>query len=169
MSSFIKKNISIICMLFLLSGPIIDFVTGVMLHIFDISLTLGLILRILFLFFIFYVTTFIYNKKNNLLYYGIFGIYLLLFILGLALFKDNPNYFREIQNTFRRNKNESAEDEIFSLQDDIFEERMRESYNELANPSRKLMLGNQALNELFGGGLEETRVYTLLGLPGETA
>ena len=73
----------------------------------------------------------------------------------------------EIQNTFRRNKNESAEDEIFSLQDDIFEERMRESYNELANPSRKLMLGNQALNELFGGGLEETRVYTLLGLPGE--
>lgn len=73
----------------------------------------------------------------------------------------------EIQNTFRRNKNESAEDEIFSLQDDIFKERMRESYNELANPSRKLMLGNQALNELFGGGLEETRVYTLLGLPGE--
>lgn len=101
MSSFIKKNISIICMLFILSGPIIDFVTGVMLHVFDISLTLGLILRVLFLFFIFYVTTFIYNKKNNLLYYGIFVIYLLLFILGLTLFKDNPNYFREIQNTVR--------------------------------------------------------------------
>lgn len=101
MSSFIKKNINIICMLFLLSGPIIDFVTGVMLHVFDISLTLGLVLRILFLFFIFYVTTFVYKKKNNLLYYVIFIIYLLLFILGLALFKDNPNYFREIQNTFR--------------------------------------------------------------------
>ena len=101
MSSFIKKNISIICMLFLLSGPIIDFVTGVMLHIFDISLTLGLVLRILFLFFIFYVATFIYKKKNNLVYFGIFGIYLLLFILGLTLFKENPNYFREIQNTFR--------------------------------------------------------------------
>lgn len=101
MTTFIKKNISIICMLFLLSGPIIDFVTGVMLHIFDVSLTLGLILRLLFLFFIFYITTFIYNKKNNLLYYGIFIIYLLLFILGLAIFKDNPNYFKEIQNTFR--------------------------------------------------------------------
>ena len=72
-----------------------------------------------------------------------------------------------IQNTFRKNKNESAEDEIFSLQPEIYEERMRESYSELANPSRKLSLGNQALNELFGGGLEETRVYTLLGLPGE--
>ena len=101
MSSFIKKNISIICMLFLLSGPIIDFITGVMLHIFDISLTLGLVLRILFLFFIFYVATFIYKKKSNLVYFGIFGIYLLLFILGLTLFKENPNYFREIQNTFR--------------------------------------------------------------------
>ena len=101
MSSFVKKNISIICMLFLLSSPIIDFVTGVMLHIFDVSLTLGLVLRMLFLLFIFYVTTFIYNKKNNLLYYGIFVIYLLFFILGLALFKDNPNYFREIQNTVR--------------------------------------------------------------------
>ena len=101
MSSFIKKNISIICMLFLLSGPIIDFVTGVMLHIFDISLTLGLVLRILFLFFIFYVATFIYKKKSNLVFFGIFGIYLLLFILGLTLFKENPNYFREIQNTFR--------------------------------------------------------------------
>ena len=101
MSSFIKKNISIICMLFLLSGPIIDFITGVMLHIFDISLTLGLVLRILFLFFIFYVATFIYKKKSNLVYFGIFGIYLLLFILGLTLFKENPNYFREIQNAFR--------------------------------------------------------------------
>ena len=86
MSSFIKKNISIICMLFLLSGPIIDFITGVMLHIFDISLTLGLVLRILFLFFIFYVATFIYKKKSNLVFFGIFGIYLLLFILGLTLF-----------------------------------------------------------------------------------
>lgn len=73
----------------------------------------------------------------------------------------------DVQNSFRRCKNESAEDEMFSLQPEIFEDRMRETYNELANPSRKLSLGNQALNELFGGGLEETRVYTLLGLPGE--
>lgn len=101
MSSFIKKNIDIICMLFLLSGPIIDFITGVMLHIFNLNLTLGLVLRILFLFFIFYVATFIYKKKSNLVFFGIFGIYLLLFILGLTLFKENPNYFREIQNTFR--------------------------------------------------------------------
>ena len=72
------------------------------------------------------------------------------------------------QNNFRRVKNESAEDTLFSLQPEIFESVMRDSYNELINPSRKLMLGNQALNELFGGGLEETRIYTILGLPGGT-
>lgn len=71
------------------------------------------------------------------------------------------------QNNFRRVKNENAEDILFSLQPDIFESVMRDSYNELTNPSRKLVLGNQALNELFGGGLEETRIYTILGLPGE--
>ena len=101
MTTFIKKNISIICMIFLLYAPLIDFVTGVMLHIFEISLTFGLILRMLFLIFIFYITTFIYNKNNNVLYFGIFSVYLLLFILGLFLFKEDPNYFKEIQNTVR--------------------------------------------------------------------
>ena len=71
------------------------------------------------------------------------------------------------QNVFRKNKNEVEEDEMFSLEEGIFETRVRETYDEVANPSRKLMMGNQALNELFGGGLEEGRVYTLFGLPGE--
>ena len=71
------------------------------------------------------------------------------------------------QNVFRKNKNEVEEDEMFSLEEGTFENRIRETYNEITNPSRKLMMGNQALNELFGGGLEEGRVYTLFGLPGE--
>ncbi len=101
MTAFIKKNISIICIIFLLSGPIIDFVTGIMLHFFNYNLTLGVVLRMLFLFFIFYTTIFIYKKKKNLWYLGIFGCYFLFFILGLFLFKENPNYFQEIQNTLR--------------------------------------------------------------------
>lgn len=71
------------------------------------------------------------------------------------------------QNEFRRNKNEVEEDEMFSLEEGVFEHRIKETYDEVTSPSRKLMLGNQALNELFGGGLEEGRVYTLFGLPGE--
>ena len=70
------------------------------------------------------------------------------------------------QNEFRRNKNEVEEDEMFSLEEGIFEHRIKETYDEVTSPSRKLVLGNQALNELFGGGLEEGRVYTVFGLPG---
>ena len=56
------------------------------------------------------------------------------------------------QNVFRKNKNEVEEDEMFSLEEGIFETRIKETYDEIANPSRKLLMGNQALNELFGGG-----------------
>lgn len=84
-----------------------------------------------------------------------------------AVAKEFQEEVTNVQNKFRQVKNESAEDEIFSLQPGIFENVMRSTYDELSNPSRKLLLGNQALNELFGGGLEETRVYTILGLPGE--
>lgn len=70
------------------------------------------------------------------------------------------------QNAFRQNKNEADEDEMFSLEDGVFETRIKETYDEVTSPSRKLVLGNQALNELFGGGLEEGRVYTVFGLPG---
>lgn len=101
MSSFVKKNISIICMIFILLGPLLDFFTGIMLHIFDLNLTLGLVVKIFFLFFIFYITYFIYNKKSNLILLLVFIIYLLFFVIGLFLFKDNPNYLKEIQNTFR--------------------------------------------------------------------
>lgn len=101
MSSFIKKNISIICMLFLMSAPLIDFITGLSIHVFNINLTLGLIVRMIFLLFIFYISTYIYNKKNNLILFVVFIVYLLFFTLGLFLFKDNVNYFREIQNTVR--------------------------------------------------------------------
>ena len=83
-----------------------------------------------------------------------------------ALVERYKDQVTKSQNIFRKNKNEVEEDEMFSLEDDIFENRIRETYEEIANPSRKLMMGNQALNELFGGGLEEGRVYTVFGLPG---
>ena len=58
---------------------------------------------------------------------------------------------------------------MFSLEEGTFENSIRDTYNAVCNPSRKLLMGNQALNELFGGGLEEGRVYCLFGLPGEAA
>ena len=83
------------------------------------------------------------------------------------LVEDYKEQVARSQNAFRKNKNEAEEDEMFSLEEGTFENSIRDTYNAVCNPSRKLLMGNQALNELFGGGLEEGRVYCLFGLPGE--
>ena len=72
-----------------------------------------------------------------------------------------------IQVKFRRARAHNSEDMIFSLSGDTYIEAMRETYKQYASPSNKLIFGTQALNVLTGGGVEASRVYTLLGLPGE--
>ena len=72
-----------------------------------------------------------------------------------------------MQVKFRRAKAKNAEDLTFSLMGENYIQAMYETYNQLSSPSNKLIFGTQALNMLTGGGVEATRVYTLLGLPGE--
>ena len=71
------------------------------------------------------------------------------------------------QNDFRRSRNEAATEMIFSLKEGVFEDAVVDSYNQLANPRRKLRTGMQGLNELLGGGFESGRLYIIFGLPGE--
>lgn len=59
MSKTIKNNLSKIISIFILIQPILDLITGICLHEFNLNLTLGIIIRMLFLFFIVLVTTFI--------------------------------------------------------------------------------------------------------------
>ena len=56
MEQFIKKNINIILAIFILIQPIIDLLTGLCLHVFNINFTVGIIIRIMFLFFISIIT-----------------------------------------------------------------------------------------------------------------
>ena len=64
MNNFIKKNISYIIAIFILLGPIIDLLTGLCLHLFEIRFTIGIVLRVLFLLFICYIMIFVYDKKK---------------------------------------------------------------------------------------------------------
>jgi len=73
----------------------------------------------------------------------------------------------ELQNEFRRCRNEDHTEMAFSLQNDVFEDCIRNTYDVVANPKRKLTTGCQGLNLLLGGGFEAGRVYTFFGLPGE--
>lgn len=100
MEQFIKKNINIILAIFILIQPIIDLLTGLCLHVFNINFTVGIIIRIMFLFFIIIITLFTFKKKKILIPYFIIGIYFIFYIIGVLLFKDN-NLFQELQGLIK--------------------------------------------------------------------
>ncbi|MGL5750015.1 MAG: DnaB family ATPase [Paraclostridium sp.] len=72
----------------------------------------------------------------------------------------------EIQTKFRRARSESLTESVFTLKNGMFEEVMKDIYDQLTDPSSKLLTGMQGMNELLGGGFETGRVYLLLGLTG---
>ena len=100
MEQFIKKNINIILAIFILIQPIIDLLTGLCLHVFNINFTVGIIIRIMFLFFISIITLFTFKKKKILIPYFIIGIYFIFYIIGVLLFKNN-NLFQELQGLIK--------------------------------------------------------------------
>ena len=97
MTNFIKKNLNIIIAVFILLGPIIDLLTGLCLHLFEIKVTMGIILRVAFLLFICYITVFIYNKKKLLYPYLLIILYSILYIIGIIIYKDGVGLITEIQ------------------------------------------------------------------------
>lgn len=72
-----------------------------------------------------------------------------------------------LQNLFRKSKVDNLEDLQFSLVGDRYIEAMQETYRQLISPYNCLVFGTQALNLLTGGGVFASRVYVILGLPGE--
>lgn len=101
MYKLIEKHINLILSIFILLQPVLDLITGICVHIFDINITIGILVRILFLMFTVYITVFVYKKKRALLYYGIIFGYFILYVLGLFLFKDGCNIFSEIQGLIK--------------------------------------------------------------------
>lgn len=97
MIKVVKKHINKIISIFILIQPILDLITGICLHEFNLNLTLGIIVRMLFLCFIAFCTIFIYKKKIPLIYYLIFFIYSIFYIIILG----NNNLFGEIQGLLR--------------------------------------------------------------------
>ena len=97
MEDLIRKNIHYIVAIFLLMGPILDFVTGICLH-YSCFLTLGVIVRVFFLLFICYVVLFIFKKKRLLVPYFLVGFYFLFYMLGIFLYQNGYRFFYEVQN-----------------------------------------------------------------------
>lgn len=80
-NKFIKSNINTIITIFILMQPILDLFVSLAINVFHISLNIGIILRMLFLVFMFYVALVIYHKKKILIYIFLCMIYGIIFLL----------------------------------------------------------------------------------------
>ena len=96
MKTYVKKNINTILGVFLLLGPLLDLLTGLSLHLLKVNLTIGIIIRVLFLLGICYSVVFIFQKKKLLLPYLLIGIYCILYMIGMIAFK-GVGLFQELQ------------------------------------------------------------------------
>lgn len=101
MQEQIKKNFNNLLIIFILLQPILDLITGLCIHLWNLDVTLGIIIRVLFLAFIMYTTIFIYKKKKSFICYCLIGIYSIFYLLGILLFKDPTYLFQEVQGLVR--------------------------------------------------------------------
>ena len=101
MNNWIRKNFNLMLIIFILLQPILDLITGLYLHVWNIHFTLGIVIRMLFLVFVLYCVLFVFQKRKSWLFYGLFVIYSLFYLFGILVYKDNPNFFGEIQGLCR--------------------------------------------------------------------
>ena len=97
MKDFIKRNLSIYISIMILLNPIIDLFTGINRHILNIDLSIGIIIRILFLISIVLISVFIYDKKKLLLPYLVLLIFSILFVIDIYIFNRSV-LFESIQS-----------------------------------------------------------------------
>lgn len=71
-----------------------------------------------------------------------------------------------LNTMFRQAEVQSVTNETFSLKPDILRERLAEIRDQLSNEYRKLITGMQGMNQILGGGYENTRCYLYLGVTG---
>lgn len=100
MEQSIKKNINLIIAIFILIQPLLDLLTGLCLHLLKVNLTVGIIVRIIFLIFICFITLFTFKKKKILIPYLIIGLYFIFYLLGIILYKEN-GLFIELQGLLK--------------------------------------------------------------------
>lgn len=73
----------------------------------------------------------------------------------------------DLKTQFRKSRVENNSTEMtFSLRSGVFEQAVTDTYNIVTSPSRRLVTGMQGLNEMLGGGFENTRVYMFVGITG---
>ena len=76
------------------------------------------------------------------------------------------DWIANLNTMFRRASVQSVTNESFSLNPNILRDKICEVQSQLKSEYRKLVTGMQGLNQMLGGGFENTRCYLFLGVTG---
>ena len=80
-NNYIKKNLNKIISIFILISPILDLLVSISINVLHHNLNIGIIARMLFLLFVYYVSVIIYQKRKNLIYIFLCIIYLVIYLI----------------------------------------------------------------------------------------
>lgn len=99
-NNFLEKNIEKILIIFLYLQPFLDIITAISIKKFDINLTIGSIVRLLFLVFCFIYLVFINkeHKKKNIFFLIIIGSYFIIYTGINFYYKDLTSTIYEVKN-----------------------------------------------------------------------
>lgn len=99
-NNFLEKNIEKILIIFLYLQPFLDIITAISIKKFDINLTIGSIVRLLFLVFCFIYLIFINkeHKKKNIFFLIIIGSYFIIYTGINFYYKDLTSTIYEVKN-----------------------------------------------------------------------
>lgn len=96
----ISNNLEKILTIFIFLQPILDVLTAISIKKFNINLTIGSLIRITFLIFCIYYLVFLSkNRKKNLIYILLLGIYITSFTIITLIYKDLNILPFELKNT----------------------------------------------------------------------
>lgn len=100
MNKFIKEKFDKIISVFILLQPLLDLLTGLCINLLSIHITVGIIIRMLFLAFVIYTTVVVYKKKSSLAVYLSLLAYSILYLVGIVFYK-NGGLFTELQGLLK--------------------------------------------------------------------
>lgn len=100
---WLQKNMNLIILIFLYMQPIIDLLTSFCIHVLEIKITIGIVIRVLFLLFLLFYYLFVLPKeaRKKGKYIWLIAAYLFLFMGEIYLSKDSSVLFYELSNTVR--------------------------------------------------------------------
>lgn len=103
-NNFLSKYIIQIVIIFLFAQPFIDVLTAVSINVLHLSITIGIVIRVLFLMLLCYYFLFVCKskyKKQTLIYFGLLTIYFILYMIVVLVVKDQSVLLYEAQGLIR--------------------------------------------------------------------